>query len=87
MKYWELGLVTRNSGGADGHFSSYYILTAKLINFNNGGIWDLNKMYVNEILAKDPELLSEFKKESSKKEKLQDYIIKYSTKHKDEIKR
>lgn len=55
------------------------------INFNNGAIFLLKKSTLKVLMADDKELLEAFKKEPGKKKKLVDYLVKYNSRHQDEI--
>lgn len=58
----------------------------KALNINNGGSWIINRELVRMILKSDSDLAQEFEDAKRKNKKLESFIIKYSLKHKDEIK-
>ncbi len=58
-----------------------------IINYNTGKTFFLSKRLIKKILTSDdPELLTEFKKESQKNKKLAEYIIKYNDRNVSKIK-
>lgn len=82
-------VVVPMAGGGGGMMvggSSNRVLAQVGINFNNGRVFGLSKKNIREILANDPEMLAEFEDEKKKGQKLEDYLIRYSEKHKEQIK-
>jgi hypothetical protein len=70
--------------GANGMANSTKTLIGKAININNGEIIELTKSSLKLILENDEELLNRFKQEDDKKNKIKEYIIEYSKRHKDD---
>jgi hypothetical protein len=59
-------------------------IIGKAIDINNGEIIELTKSSLKSILENDEELLNRFKEEEDKKDKIREYIIEYSKRHKDD---
>lgn len=57
-----------------------------VVNINNGIIYRIDKKLMRQILEKDPELLNEFEKESSKKTVYRDYLEKLNSRRQADIK-
>lgn len=55
-------------------------LTHNILDMNNGSLTRLDRKYVRELIADDPELLEAFNKESNKGTKLREYVVQYLTK-------
>ena len=55
-------------------------VTHNILDMNTGTITRIDKKYVRELLAVDPELLESFNNESRKDTKLREYIVRYLTK-------
>jgi hypothetical protein len=56
----------------------------QVMDITDGNVITLNKLNLRDLIRSDKELSNEFDNEDHKNEKLKEYIIKYSEKHKDE---
>jgi hypothetical protein len=79
--YFE-GFLIRIYTSSNGMTYSTKTLIGKAININSGEIIDLTKSSLKSILENDEELLNRFKEEDDKKDKIREYIIEYSKRHK-----
>lgn len=59
----------------------------RIIDINTGEVVTLTKKKVEKLIEKDKELSAEFESDADSKDHLANYIIRYSQKHSEEIKR
>jgi len=72
--------------GGPQYYGTVEYLQEYIININNGGIFKLTDKLLKEILVRDKEIYNEYIEDDNRIENKAHYIMKYSEKHKDEIK-